>query len=1144
VESEDSEDSRERRILPSPKHLSKLPMLLFIIALVASSIWLPLHLPLAHADTTFLSDHFTQDTNLNTNLWQVNGPVGKLVGQNLPSFLSDSIVTPNLTFSASNGMGFSGVNSTYEAASIQSIQSFTPPFTAQASVMATVADGNPFDFLISTSSGSALGMDGNPNPANDGYYGIWESIAPGGGLSTQLLSTPSLNTIYNLTITVNATGNAKLLVSSQGQILGQLTAQVSVGPFFVLLVQWEAQPITVGPNQAYWQSVSVSTPAPSQDSVNLSSPCVNGLQVDINGGALPGSAVTFIGWNWGDGQGSTGFFPESHVYAAAGAYDVTVTAHYNDGSSASTSVSVNVGQSILQNCVSLTMSSGQGGSISYVASVGSGIVSSGASKTLYLDFADDLNLAASPNSGFSFNSWIVSPGITGLNGAPVSSSSPSITIVVDGTGSVTAHFTPTPSFQLEASPDSQVILIGETQSASFLIRILPQNGFSSNVVVILTGLPQGVSCEQLTSGTCGSDLTLPDYSVTLVLDASDQTVPRTYPLTLVATSPNSPSPSRSLGLTLIITEIVGVKNVVTLTDYTISKSSVPDCNEAHGALKDQCFSVQQNFFVNMPGRSGPLFWIQNGLEIVRATSGVTRSRPIMDIWNNVVVGNNCFPSSTLLNQTVGSNYSDTPETITVESVISGNFIRLDTLGNEFTYPLPPSAYISEIDSRCQRLEPQLDIVGFGGGAQASFTSQTKGNVESYVQLAGSTLWKDSITQTMLACTSVFGDPLCVDSTGGSSTGTSTGETALNLVWTAKGTNLASFSYQSGDTYQGVAYLPLVSHEIGAVTTSTILGGNAIVDHTSTTGVGVNITGSSAGDGTSIAVSSVYEANSQPSGTGGLTIGSVAFFDVKVTGISDGTATICFTSPLVPFLLLLPGPVMEYWDGFVWVKAANIQVSTSMICGTVPVSALSGTPIVVGNPPRVSVSEFFTNGSASPLSLDSKGNPSLNVILSNGRVRSTNPGQVLAWISIANTGNAPLQSLKLNETLPLDWALHPSWSFAKGAISVYFKLSNGTLLNITSWTSISSTTGNPETISLSILNMTATLAGQSLKPGESILLSAKLSYDLMSTSQAFTSYPRNYTDMANALAWMQASFGGGQASDSGSAFFTAYAKSAL
>jgi hypothetical protein len=190
---------------------------------------------------------------------------------------------------------------------------------------------------------------------------------------------------------------------------------------------------------------------------------------------------------------------------------------------------------------------------------------------------------------------------------------------------------------------------------------------------------------------------------------------------------------------------------------------------------------------------------------------------------------------------------------------------------------------------------------------------------------------------------------------------------------------------------------------------------------------------------------------------------------------------------------------------------------------------------------INVSVFFTDSNLIPLPLDSRSNPKVDVVLSQGSVRSTNPGQVFAWVNVTNTSPSPLRSLKLNDTLPTDWLIHPVWLPARGALSVFFEFSNRTLVDITNSTTIAVTIGNPEKVSLSVSNITASAAGQNLAPGESILLSTKLSYGLKGTSQTFNSYPRNYTDTAIASAWMQPLFGDGHASDSGSKFFTAYGK---
>jgi hypothetical protein len=132
-------------------------------------------------------------------------------------------------------------------------------------VTATVADGNPFLLIISSANGGqGVGIAGNLNPANGPDYGIWDIYSQGvgtnwAGLVDKLVASPSLNTQYQLTITVDSSGNANLVVASGGQTLGTLSKQVGLGPYYVILAQGEGLPFTIGPNQAYWQAVEVTS---------------------------------------------------------------------------------------------------------------------------------------------------------------------------------------------------------------------------------------------------------------------------------------------------------------------------------------------------------------------------------------------------------------------------------------------------------------------------------------------------------------------------------------------------------------------------------------------------------------------------------------------------------------------------------------------------------------------------------------------------------------------------------------------------------------------------------------------------------------------------------------------------------------------
>lgn len=230
----------------------------------------------------------------------------------------------------------------------------------------------------------------------------------------------------------------------------------------------------------------------SSDSVVLSPPCVNGLMVDMNGGASPGSDVTQIIWNWGDGTETISFFVVSHVYETQGTYTITATAYYNDGSSASASTKVSVAPGDLYNDEALTITAGEGGSITYAASVGSGTVLPGNSQTLYLAYADFLSVSAIPNTGYNFGSWAASSKITGFGGSPVATSSSSIYIVVNGASNILANFIPT------STPSSTITTITPSVNPSV-------SGQSITFTASVSPIPDGGTIQFVDNGTSNLD---------------------------------------------------------------------------------------------------------------------------------------------------------------------------------------------------------------------------------------------------------------------------------------------------------------------------------------------------------------------------------------------------------------------------------------------------------------------------------------------------------------------------------------------------------------------------------------------------------------------------------------------------------------
>jgi hypothetical protein len=104
-------------------------------------------------------------------------------------------------------------------------------------------------------------------------------------------------------------------------------------------------PTSVVPPSPTSKPPSPTTPSPASNpptsttagvapSLTLYTPEISALKVSINGVTLPGtgnSAVTKIGWEWGDGTSEEHWFPATHSYARAGEYTVKVTSYQNDG---------------------------------------------------------------------------------------------------------------------------------------------------------------------------------------------------------------------------------------------------------------------------------------------------------------------------------------------------------------------------------------------------------------------------------------------------------------------------------------------------------------------------------------------------------------------------------------------------------------------------------------------------------------------------------------------------------------------------------------------------------------------------------------------------------------------------------------------
>jgi len=228
---------------------------------------------------SYFLDNFTRDTTLNKSLWVINGNALSNAETNFPVSpvnRKDSVVTPNLTFSSTSGMGMSGVDTCFEATGIQSTSSYSHSFTAEASVYATEAHANAFAFGITNLNATeGIAIFGNVNSTNQGYYGL-QVASPeynGSGWNWQpkpLLPNPAMNQTYVLSITMDLEGYATVGVGINGIFGPSFTIYIGSASYYLFLGQYEGYPNNgLGPNQAYWQWAGVSYSSASTSLYNV-----------------------------------------------------------------------------------------------------------------------------------------------------------------------------------------------------------------------------------------------------------------------------------------------------------------------------------------------------------------------------------------------------------------------------------------------------------------------------------------------------------------------------------------------------------------------------------------------------------------------------------------------------------------------------------------------------------------------------------------------------------------------------------------------------------------------------------------------------------------------------------------------------------
>jgi hypothetical protein len=125
---------------------------------------------------------------------------------------------------------------------------------------------------------------------------------------------------------------------------------------------------------------------------------------------------------------------------------------------------------------------------------------------------------------------------------------------------------------------------------------------------------------------------------------------------------------------------------------------------------------------------------------------------------------------------------------------------------------------------------------------------------------------------------------------------------------------------------------------------TFVNGLAQIDKSATTGVQLSITSSSIPDDTAIKIETIKYDNSQIN-IGNIQAGSLALYDVRVISTTDLPTDVNAVISLIDEAFSSDCSV-SYWDGQNWISVSTTFISPNTLQSRIPVSALTGTPLIV------------------------------------------------------------------------------------------------------------------------------------------------------------------------------------------------------
>jgi parallel beta-helix repeat protein len=471
-----------------------------------------------------------------------------------------------------------------------------------------------------------------------------------------------------------------------------------------------------------------------------------------------------------------------------------------------TSASIQVGQA-----VSLTAyASGGTGSYTDYAWHWSGTTSG------TFDSGTSGSYSFSPPQSGSYQVWVV---VTDSSSATASSPG----------ASVMAQSPLAPDFLVSIYPSTQSIAL--TEFASFQISANPLNTFDHDVTFSLTpsSLNSGQPCSAPTgrSPTCafGSDAyyasnstysTGPGQTAFLTVQTSSSSPTGTFTLTIRAACQGC-SIIHEESVTVSIEALVGVQNVVSISNLNIQKTSPQDCTPDR--LSNHCFAIQQNLYVSVPGDSpgwegDASYWVQNIIYM--------RQDPLSGQWGGtygwwIFCKNPCVKANANVTGMLSFTTLTLPTFFTLTTEIIGNQITMTNNFGSYTWAteLPSGSTIRSapyfLTSPKQMGGPEIVLVGPGGGQTVSFTQPTLGYVQSFVKVSGST-WTDDVNEQVVnPSTSIK----------------ATQENSKNLEWVISADRSVVFGESTGAQDQGVFFIPAPSSTVSLSSPTGTPGGSMV-----------------------------------------------------------------------------------------------------------------------------------------------------------------------------------------------------------------------------------------------------------------------------------------------------------------------------